>query len=422
MTELELIRLQEITRQYVEARLVFYSNCVVYGLIDPTTHVIRYIGITINGVENRYKAHVYNAAKTTSSKHVTRWIRKLLHAGLKPDVIVIEEHDTCDELNAAERRLIQELWSKGFPLTNGTEGGDLNRLTEGIRKQIGISQKIRMAKPGVREKMSTDAVIRCADLEVKEKFSKSQKKRFEREEELNKNRNAAKRLYSTPERKLEQVRKMNAGKATPEARVRYREGAKRRFERPEERALDSHRIKEYYSNPDNRQRLSETIKKMWENPEHREKYLKALAEGRSKPESKLNRSRGQKKRFENPEERLKCQEQMLQLWAQPEYRKHMSLMGKQNWQNPAYRASISQKIAVANTRRFADPESRNNSARGHGGKEFIAIDVKTQNIAYRGVSLSMCAQILGVVRTSIQRHLYKIRKNPIYKGYTFEFV
>jgi hypothetical protein len=318
MDEIELIRLQGITKQYVEASLKTYSNYVVYGLIDPNLKIVRYIGNTIKGIKQRKNAHLYNARKTNSPKHVTRWIRKLLSEGSEPNEIVIGQYPTIEELNAAERRLIKEFWDMGFPLTNGTEGGDLNLLTEEVRKRIGITQSQRMT-PEVRAKMSADALRLCSTPEHYTKLSKGQIKRFEREEELEKNRIRALSQYATPERKYEQVRKMNAGKSTPEARKNYSEGAKQRHKRPEEKELNSQRLKKYFSKLANRQKLSESIKKLWEKPEIKAKYLTALAEGRNKPEAKLNRSIGQKRRF-NPTteagrlERLKTRERTLQVY------------------------------------------------------------------------------------------------------------
>jgi group I intron endonuclease len=95
----------------------------VYGLIDPRSGELRYVGKTERSNVVRLKRHVHNAHEGVSS-HAYNWLRQLLAAGLKPEVSVLEVHETAEALNEAERHLIAYFRSIGCDLTNATEGGD----------------------------------------------------------------------------------------------------------------------------------------------------------------------------------------------------------------------------------------------------------------------------------------------------------
>ena len=84
---------------------------VIYGLIDPETLELRYVGKTIKSVEARLFKHRRN------ERHLGAWVRA------KGAVAVILEITTGD-LDAAERRWIAELRGQGSRLLNVTDGGE----------------------------------------------------------------------------------------------------------------------------------------------------------------------------------------------------------------------------------------------------------------------------------------------------------
>jgi hypothetical protein len=93
------------------------TRIAIYGLIDPRTHQIRYVGMSTNP-EQRFGEHLrqYRSENTPKSA----WIKTLWAHGLRPDMIVIEE---CgDDWKARER-----YWVARIPnLLNALRGGGAN--------------------------------------------------------------------------------------------------------------------------------------------------------------------------------------------------------------------------------------------------------------------------------------------------------
>lgn len=90
----------------------------VYGLQDPLTQELRYVGAT-NNLQRRMVAHLSSSRKT----HKERWVRSLLDRGLKPDIFVIEEISEKD-WRESERFWIAYFRYIGANLTNHTDGGE----------------------------------------------------------------------------------------------------------------------------------------------------------------------------------------------------------------------------------------------------------------------------------------------------------
>ncbi len=117
------------------------SQFYVYGLFDPYTDELRYVGKT-NNIENRYKQHLRENATT----HKANWIKTLVSARTKPQIIVFEQFTTEKEAIAAEIDLIAYYKFVGCRLTNLLSGGSGSSgriLSEHSRKKIGIASKAR---------------------------------------------------------------------------------------------------------------------------------------------------------------------------------------------------------------------------------------------------------------------------------------
>lgn len=97
------------------------SNCrnIVYGLVDPRTSLVRYVGRSSNGMQ-RPKHHRHQLRKDYRSN----WIRELKQHGLSYGIAVLEEYTSPDALGEAERWWIAYGRMSGWPLTNLTDGGD----------------------------------------------------------------------------------------------------------------------------------------------------------------------------------------------------------------------------------------------------------------------------------------------------------
>lgn len=97
---------------------------IIYGLFDPNTQELRYIGYTSNQTK-RYCDH-HRKARLASKSHKNSWIKSLVSKSQKAEMYILEEYQTAEELPQAEIELIEYYRSIGCDLTNGTNGGEGN--------------------------------------------------------------------------------------------------------------------------------------------------------------------------------------------------------------------------------------------------------------------------------------------------------
>lgn len=97
------------------------SAYFLYVLCDPTTKIIRYVGITHN-TQKRYGQHLNIPLLCDPKKrtHKDKWVCALHEKGLKPLLVIIDEGLTHADAKMREVDLIAA--HKG--LVNGTPGGD----------------------------------------------------------------------------------------------------------------------------------------------------------------------------------------------------------------------------------------------------------------------------------------------------------
>lgn len=98
---------------------------LVYALVDPGTGEVRYIGITTD-FTRRLRRHMAEA-RAGSTRYIHNWLRSLEGP---PMHFVLEECDTREELNGAERFWIDWYRRLGTRLTNLTDGGDGGDLSQ----------------------------------------------------------------------------------------------------------------------------------------------------------------------------------------------------------------------------------------------------------------------------------------------------
>lgn len=96
---------------------------LIYGLFDPRDGQLRYIGKSSSGLR-RPRMHSCPSVLARERCHRSSWIKALLGAGVRPEIRILEEHDSEANLNSAEVRLIAFHRSIGARLTNMTDGGE----------------------------------------------------------------------------------------------------------------------------------------------------------------------------------------------------------------------------------------------------------------------------------------------------------
>jgi hypothetical protein len=93
----------------------------IYGMDDPRTHELRYVGQTIKPLEQRKMEHLYEARYGKRARRFI-WMRSLLAADIEPEIFLLEEVSEV-EADEAEQFWIAYFKSLGANLVNGTEGG-----------------------------------------------------------------------------------------------------------------------------------------------------------------------------------------------------------------------------------------------------------------------------------------------------------
>ena len=126
----------------------------IYGLIDPNTSEVRYIGWTYDA-DKRLKSHIHSAKRTKS--HKSHWIQSLLSANRKPELVIFET-GTADWIEA-ERRWIADYRAKGARLTNATDGGE---GTPGFYPNAETRKRMSISHTGRKQTPESTAKTRAA--------------------------------------------------------------------------------------------------------------------------------------------------------------------------------------------------------------------------------------------------------------------
>lgn len=128
------------------------DKITIYTLSDPITLEIRYVGITSNTLEYRYKRHFYDKKNYKKRK----WFKQLEKVSLKP---IIEELEVVDfeGWKFWEQWYISLFKTFGFDLVNLTEGGEGMfgyKHTEETKQKIREKRKNQIFTKETREKLS----------------------------------------------------------------------------------------------------------------------------------------------------------------------------------------------------------------------------------------------------------------------------
>ena len=101
----------------------------IYALLDPDTHVVRYVGYTRQDIAERLKYHLWDARRWRKPHGRTRkavWIRGLVRRKKAPGMAILQQG--VGEWAASEQLWIATFRAAGVDLLNMTVGG------KGVRK------------------------------------------------------------------------------------------------------------------------------------------------------------------------------------------------------------------------------------------------------------------------------------------------
>lgn len=122
----------------------------IYGLIDPRTGALRYIGKS-----DRPKGRLANQMNERANTYRCHWIAELRALGLAPIQVILDAVPLGDDWKSVERAYIAGALKAGHPLTNGTDGGDgVSGLSEESRARIRAAWVGRKHRPETLEKLS----------------------------------------------------------------------------------------------------------------------------------------------------------------------------------------------------------------------------------------------------------------------------
>jgi len=96
---------------------------VIYGLVDPRTGEVRYVGFTVKGID-RLKDHLYRARTGQEKTYKANWIRSLLADGHVPGWVELEIGSGPGWRDAEIRWVAYYRSLMGGRLTNITGGGE----------------------------------------------------------------------------------------------------------------------------------------------------------------------------------------------------------------------------------------------------------------------------------------------------------
>jgi hypothetical protein len=147
------------------------SAYAIYGLIDPCSGELRYVGKSVDSAEGRLSDHLSESRRGYRT-HRHNWLRQLLAAGLKPDIEVLETHETAEALVEAERHFIAYFRSVGCRLTNATDGGEgMLGFKHSAESRRRISDAKKNPSREVRQRLATAGLGKRHSEQTRKKMS-----------------------------------------------------------------------------------------------------------------------------------------------------------------------------------------------------------------------------------------------------------
>lgn len=133
---------------------------MIYGLIDPMTREMRYIGSSTVGMV-RPRQHFLPSAYLKSQRRVYRWIRQSIVSGIQPEIVNIEFVPEHVSLTETETGWIRYFRAIGCQLTNSTGSVGGTGMT-GKRHSAESRAKISRSKTGSKFSEEIKARFRVA--------------------------------------------------------------------------------------------------------------------------------------------------------------------------------------------------------------------------------------------------------------------
>jgi hypothetical protein len=202
------------------------GGCFIYGLIDPRTGLIRYVGKASGGPDGLSKRLSRHCKEAQIKKfHRARWIASLLKKNLKPHIVVLEVVPFGCDWQPVERDWITFL-NRRCDLTNTMPGGEGGPTMLGRKREISPEwrKKIADGRRGVPmpASMRDPEFLKRRGLAIRAVWAKRSKPGCEMSDEAKAKISAARRGKSLSEEHRKKLSQAKLGFAwSPKRRDAY---------------------------------------------------------------------------------------------------------------------------------------------------------------------------------------------------------
>jgi hypothetical protein len=260
----------------------------IYGVADPRTGDIRYIGQTKN-VKARRKSHISGSC-SGKTLPVSRWERKLRQEGVLPTFVILQEGIGREDINRLEAEWIAKGRAEGWSLLNLIDGATSEPhgcpLSDERRAKIAESMRRRWEDPAFRAEKTAKIRVAMAEPGYAEKHRAAIVGRVLSDETKAKVSEGVRALWEDPEYRSSQGEAVRAG--LEKTRANTEAEAKR---------LATIRTEEH------RAKIGEKSRQMWQNPESRAKLMEARRT-QARPSEESRRKTGESLRRAYAEGRM----------------------------------------------------------------------------------------------------------------------
>ncbi len=194
------------------------ARIIIYGVSDPRTDEIRYVGVTKQLLRDRALSHAYSKGRS----HRSRWFQKLRSEGIVPHFFILQELDDNEDWADAEQFWIAYWKFLGARLINRSLGGG------------GPKGLIRSKE--TREKMRQNALRQFSDPVAKAKCVDAMRAARRTPESRKRTSIASIEIQNRPEVKRKIVAAAIRQHADPEKKVKHAKAVRDALARPEVKA------------------------------------------------------------------------------------------------------------------------------------------------------------------------------------------
>lgn len=184
------------------------SSLIIYGLVDPVTGLLRYVGKSSSGLR-RPRQHAQPGQFKRDSGHKANWIRKLHREGLSYLIVEIQHVADRDVLSQAEIFWIAYFKGLGCDLLNATAGGDGGFTGYSAERNRKLSLALKGRKRTDAERAAISRGKQFISAETRAKLSAAGRGRKHSEAQRRKNSEAKTGTKASSETKA----KMSAARA-----------------------------------------------------------------------------------------------------------------------------------------------------------------------------------------------------------------